>query len=345
MTLILIVGGFIGTLFLYLLAVTLFPGFKVPEQPLGGLRSIPAEPVPDIAENRKVVRFKVKGDTVHAWLYLPTDISTKAPCIIMANGTGGTKDLLLENYARRYQAAGFAVLSFDYRYFGQSGGQPRQLIWIPCQLEDYSAAIDFAGTLEPVDSTRLALWGTSLSGGHVITTAARDHRIACVVAQCPGVDGRAAAKAALHQFGIKTMLRMVMNGQRDYFRGLLGLSPHKIPIVAAPGSIGLMTAPDAIAFFTKVAPEDFVNETCARIILRADKYRPIKYARDVRCPVLLQICEHDKLIPKSAAEATEKQLGRYAQALYYPIGHFDIYHGNHFEKAVSDQLDFFKKHL
>jgi hypothetical protein len=55
-----------------------------------------------------------------------------------------------------------------------------------------------------------------------------------------------------------------------------------------------MATPDAIAFFTKVAPQDFVNEACARIILRPDKYRPIKYARDVRCPVLLQICEHGK---------------------------------------------------
>ena len=289
MTLLLIVGGFIGTLFLYLLTVTLFPGFKIPAQPVGGSGSISTEPGPDIAEHRKDVSFEVKGDTVHAWLYLPADGSTQAPCVIMANGTGGTKDLLLENYARRYQAAGFAVLSFDYRYFGHSGGEPRQLIWIPCQLEDYAAAIDFAADLAPVDSSRLALWGTSLSGGHVIATAARDHRIACVIAQCPGVDGRAAAKVAFHQFGLKYMLRMVMNGQRDYFRGLLGLSPHKIPLVAEPGRIGLMTTPDAVAFFRKLASENFVNETCARIILRADKYRPIKYACHVRCPVLLQI--------------------------------------------------------
>jgi fermentation-respiration switch protein FrsA (DUF1100 family) len=45
------------------------------------------------------------------------------------------------------------------------------------------------------------------------------------------------------------------------------------------------------------------------------------------------------------AEETEKQLGKYAEAIYYPIGHFDIYIGDNFEKAVSDQLEFFKKHL
>ena len=345
MTLLLIGGVFLGLLFLYLLTVTLIPGFKVPRQPLDGSGPMRTDPGADNPLNRKNVSFEVKGDTVHAWLYLPADVSTKVPCIIMANGTGGTKDLLLEDYALRYQAAGFAVLSFDYRFFGQSGGRPRQLIWIPCQLEDYAAAIDFAGKLAQVDSSRLALWGTSLSGGHVITTAARDNRIACVIAQCPGVDGRASAKAAFHQFGIKYMLRMLMNGQRDYFRGLLGLSPHKIPIVAKPGCIGLMTTPDAIAFFKKFAAADFINEICARIILRGDKYRPIKYARQVRCPVLLQVCEHDRIIPQNAAEETEKQLGKYAEAIYYPIGHFDIYHGENFEKAVSDQLDFLQKHL
>jgi fermentation-respiration switch protein FrsA (DUF1100 family) len=60
---------------------------------------------------------------------------------------------------------------------------------------------------------------------------------------------------------------------------------------------------------------------------------------------LLQVFEHDSLIPRSAAEETEKELGDYAQVIYYPIGHFDIYSGENFEKAVSDQLEFFKKHL
>jgi poly(3-hydroxyalkanoate) synthetase len=80
-------------------------------------------------------------------------------------------------------------------------------------------------------------------------------------------------------------------------------------------------------------------------LLRGDKYRPVEHAQDVRCPVLLQICEYDSIIPKSAAEETEKKLGKYVEAIYYPIGHFDIYVGDNFEKSVSDQIKFFKKHL
>jgi poly(3-hydroxyalkanoate) synthetase len=66
---------------------------------------------------------------------------------------------------------------------------------------------------------------------------------------------------------------------------------------------------------------------------------------DVRCPVLLQICEKDSLTPISAAKETEKNLGKYAEAIYYPIGHFDIYVGDNFERSVRDEVKFFKKNL
>ena len=92
-------------------------------------------------------------------------------------------------------------------------------------------------------------------------------------------------------------------------------------------------------------PESFINEVCARIVIRGDKYRPVKHARNVRCPVLLQICDHDSITPSSAAEETKKNLGEYAEVKHYPIGHFDIYIGDNFEKSVRDQLEFFKEHI
>ena len=338
----LIVGGIvIGLILLYVMVIALVPGFKVQHSLIAGLKA-ETENAP---YNRKDAAFTVKGSAISAWLYLPDMTGEKVPCIVMANGTGGTKDMLLEGYARRFQAAGMAVLSFDYRTFGASEGEPRQLIWIPYQLEDYAAAVNHVRGMAEIDPQRIALWGTSLSGGHVITTAARDQRIACVVAQCPGVDGRASAKHALETMGVKHLLHMVVHGQRDYFRGLLGLAPHRIPIVGKPGSIGLMTTPGELAFFEQYVPKTFVNQACARIIIRGDKYRPIKYAGDVRCPVLMQVCEKDEIIPLRSARKTEKLLGRYADARYYPIGHFDIYRGEHFEKAVEEQVGFLKKHL
>ena len=338
-------GIFVGIIVVYLSIVTFVPGFKVPAQPLEQGKQRIDEVLSKPSWTRKEVSFEVKGALLSAWLYLPSNLSVPVPCIVMSHGFGGTKDMGLDGYAIRYQEAGFAVLIFDYRHWGQSGGEPRQLIWIPYQLEDWSAAVTFARGLKEVDPAKIALWGTSMSGGHVIVTAAKDNQIACVVAQCPGLDGRASTEFLLHRAGIGYLLRMVMHGQRDYLRSLLGLSPHKIPIVGKPGSIACLTTPDAYEFFTKFAPQNFVNEVCARINIRGDKYRPVKHAQNVHCPVLLQVCEFDSIIPISAAKATEKKLGKYAEVINYPIGHFDIYIGDNFEKAVSDQLIFFKKHL
>jgi fermentation-respiration switch protein FrsA (DUF1100 family) len=295
------------------------------------------------SQSRKDVSFKVKGTSISAWLYVPEDLSTPVPCIIMGHGFGGTKDMIVESYALRYQEAGFAVLAFDYRHFGESEGEPRQLVLISYQLEDYTAAIAYARGLDEIDSARIALWGTSASGGYGIVIAAKDKNIACVVAQCPGLDHRASEQMFRKKLGIGHILRLFVHGQRDMGRSRLGLSPHKIPIVGKPGTMAFFPISDAYDGYRKLASKNFINEVCARVILRSHGFRPDKHIRDVRCPVLIQICDYDSLAPISAR--TEKELRKYAEVKHYPIGHFEIYTGENFEKSVSDQIKFFKKHL
>jgi fermentation-respiration switch protein FrsA (DUF1100 family) len=338
-----LVGTLVGLLILELAIVALVPGFAVPKQRLERAQQMPKKVDAEPSLLTKHLIFKFKPTSLSAWLYLPENLSAPVACIIMGHGFGGTKEMGLEPYAVRFQAAGLAVLVFDYRHLGQSDGEPRQLIWIPYQLEDWRAAINYARSLKEIDPTKIALWGTSMSGGHVIVTAAKDKNISCVSAQCPGLDGRASAKMAVKREGLN--LRLIMHAQRDLVRSWLGLSPHKIPIVGKPGSIACIVAPDACDGYGKLAPQNFINEACARIIIRGDKYRPVKHAKNVRCPVLLQICENDSITPKSAAQETEKQLGDFAETISYPIGHFDIYTGPNFEKSVSDQLDFFNRYL
>ena len=140
-------------------------------------------------------------------------------------------------------------------------------------------------------------------------------------------------------------LRIIPHAQRDLVRSWLGLSPHKIPVVGKPGDVALMTTPEAMDAIQQMAPSDYVNEACARIAIRGDKYRPVKHASDVRCPTLLQICEKDDLTPICAVEETARILGDLAEVKRYPIGHFDIYTGEHFEASVADQTAFFQKHL
>ena len=339
------IAAIVGAFIIYLAFVAVVPGFSVPEQLLERGEHPAIEEGARNSGTKRDATFTVKETILAARLYLPENSSMPTPCIVMAHGFGGIMDMGLELYAIRFQEAGFAVLAFDYRYFGRSGGEPRQLLWIPSQLEDWQAAIGYVRSIKEVDPARIGLWGTSLSGGHVIVVAAKDKTIACVSVQCPGVDGFASGRMMADRDGLAQMLAKVVHGQRDLVRSWLGLSPHRIPIVGKPGSRAMITTPGAFETFSKLAPDTFVNQVCARIAMRGDKYRPVNHARNVNCPVLLQICDRDEITPMSASEETARRLGENAEVIHYPLGHFDIYFGNNFEKSVNDQLAFFRKHL
>jgi hypothetical protein len=145
------------------------------------------------------------------------------------------------------------------------------------------------------------------------------------------------------KLGIRHILRLFVHGQRDMMRSRLGLSPHRIPIVGKPGTMAFFPLTDAYEGYKNLVSESFINEVCARVVLRSHGFRPDKHIQNVRCPVLIQICDHDSLAPISPE--TEKELRRYAEVKRYPIGHFDIYIGDDFKRSVNDQLSFFKKHL
>src|SRR5439155_26999751 len=93
----------------------------------------------------------------------------------------------LVEFAPRFAAAGIATFVFDCRHFGDSDGEPRHLLSIRRQLADWRAAIASVRMVDVVDAGRIALWGTSFSGGHVLTIAAHNRGILAVVAQSPHV--------------------------------------------------------------------------------------------------------------------------------------------------------------
>lgn len=135
------------------------------------------------------VTFDAHGTPCGADLYRPAGFTGPVPCLVMGHGFSGTKGLA-RVYAEQFAGAGFAVLVFDYRHFGVSGGEPRQLVDVQKQQEDYHAAVRFARSLPGIDPEHVAIWGTSLSGGHVVAVAAEDPGIAAVVAQVPMFDAR-----------------------------------------------------------------------------------------------------------------------------------------------------------
>ena len=282
--------------------------------------------------------FKSQGTTCAAWLYLPKRVS-RPPIVIMAHGFGGERSFGLSAYAEYFYRQGMACLVFDYRTFGDSDGEPRNYVNPTRHLEDWQAAIAFARSLDSVDSKRIALWGTSFSGGHVIVTAANTPGIAVIVAQVPFVDGHSSGRS----FGYK--LQAVYHGLLDAI-GALFNHRHYVPIVADPDTFAMMNTPDALEGSKKLLlPGVSPDRKCpANIALTAFFYRPIKFAPKVVCPALIIYAQQDTLISPQDVSRAAESIPK-ATVIGLPIKHFDVYDGETFEKVVRIEAKFLKKQL
>jgi fermentation-respiration switch protein FrsA (DUF1100 family) len=290
---------------------------------------------------RTDVVFSSDGVDCAGWLYRP-DGEGPHPLVVMAHGFSATREQRLDAYADRFRTAGLGVLLFDYRHFGASGGEPRQLLDIGGQQADFRAAIAYARATDWVDPARVALFGSSFSGGHVLAVAAREVRIAAVVAQCPFTDGL----ATLPTLGPRNIALSTIAALRDQLGALGGRSPYYVPAVGPPGTFAMMTSPDAEPGFAALTPAQtgWVNRVSARVALRIGIYRPGRLVSRIECPVLFCVCDRDVITP---ARATLKYAAtaRRGEVKRYPVGHFEIYVGEPFERAVADQVEFLRRAL
>jgi len=221
-------------------------------------------------ENVKIETEEGKIDALH--------YPGEETCIVMAHGFGAVKDGLIP-FAEFFSKE-FGVLLFDYRHFGESEGEPRQLIDIKKQLQDWKKAIEFATEF---DYKNIALWGTSFSGGHVLKLSS-EIDVSAVVAQVPFVDGLATVRA-IHSIG--DILTLTASGLTDKLASIFRKT-YRLPIVAEPEKLAFMNTPESIRYM-EIIPQGakWENSAPARIALSVSFYRPIKVVKRIRCPGLV----------------------------------------------------------
>lgn len=282
---------------------------------------------------RQDVVFMSRGERCAGWFYRVEGVE-QASCVVMAHGLAAVKEMRLDAYAERFAAASHHVLVFDYRHFGASTGEPRQLLDIARQHEDWVAAVAYARSRPKVDPDRIALWGSSLSGGHVIAVADRV-RPAAVIAQVPHLDGLASALAMKPTQG----LRLTAHGLVDVVGKLLGRSPHYIPASGAPGALAVMTAPEAAGYLGLVPPgQEFDQRLAARFSLQVTRYSPARKLRHLDVPVLMQLGSRDETTPPGRNKFARRSPTTTVRV--HDTGHFEPYVGEQFEVFVAEQVAF-----
>ena len=224
------------------------------------------------------VSFESEGARCAADLHQPATVDSRLPCVVMGHGGSGTKRLGLPKYAKKFTAAGLAVLAFDYRHFGASGGEPRQVIDVVEQQDDYRAAVRYVRNRGDIDTNRVALWGTSLSGGHVLAVAATDPHIAAVVSQVPLVDGWHRGRTLRQRLNWEVTwrtLQFIVAAMRDVVGAKLGKGPYLVPVVADSGKVAVFTEPEARAVFEALGGEivGWRNDLAPRMLFALPRYR------------------------------------------------------------------------
>lgn len=269
-------------------------------------------------------------------------------CIVMAGGTGVTKEPASDPFAPHFQSAGFSVLAFDFRRLGESGGSPRQVVRVDDQVDDYRAAIAFAATLPEVDPTRIAIWGFSLAGGHVLHLAAREPGLAAAIAQAPLADGPAIAPNAMRAMTAGAALRLQLRVAGDVLgRRFLRRPPVLIPLAGPRGTVASITTPDGERGGQALDPDgryrDWDQTVAAASALRLAFYRPGRTASRIACPLLVVVFDDDQTVLTSPAVKAAQRA---------PLGELVRLDGDHYaaferahEATLDAEIDFLRRHV
>lgn len=296
---------------------------------------------------RSDIEFKTEdGTTLRGWHYVPASGTGKYPTVVMAHGYSAVKEMYLDKFADYFCGLGFSALVFDNRNFGASDGKIRQEIDPWQQIRDYRDAITFAETLPTTDASRIAVWGSSYSGGHVLVVGAIDRRVKCVISQVPLVSGHNNARRLVRSDYLGGLYAGLEADRRARYRGE---APAMIPVVAEdPAAPSALPTPDSWTWFTETAKlraPSWRNEVTLRSIEMFLDYEPGAYLPYISpTPLLMVVALGDVLTVADQALAGFEKALHPKKIVTLKGGHFEAYVQD-FAIASTVEGDWLKEHL
>lgn len=160
--------------------------------------------------------------------------------------------------------------------------------------------------------------------------------------QIPMADGLAAAR----KVSAVQSLRLLGRGLYDEIGSRFGRDPRMIPLIAGRDELALAPSDTPQADLSALNPDGvpFRNEIAARFALRAARFRPVKSAHTISCPLLVIVCEADELTPPQAAVQTARRAPR-GELVRLPGYHYALYGDSGRAETITVQLAFLERHL
>ncbi|KAG1766330.1 Alpha/Beta hydrolase protein [Suillus placidus] len=292
----------------------------------------------------KVTSLVCAHVSLDVWYYQPAG-NGPYPVVIAGPGLTVTKDAGLAAFGEHWaQDAGWASLILDYRGFGDSEGEPRNVADFESHLQDYQSVIFWARS-RPQDfvADKIVVMGSATSGLQVAELVVNDSALAGGMAHCPMLDAKATITSA------SPNLRLLFWAGVDYARKTLGLSPIFIRAVGEPGELAFMNSPSSLPGFTSMFAQgstpfsDAPNLIAPRFVIDALGVRPGLRLKDIRCPMLVVMAEEDDLIPASLTRSIVDNADGRVQLVVVPCGHFEVMKGGKgFEANLTAQVKFLR---
>lgn len=296
---------------------------------------------------KRDVIFKSEGVDCAGWYFTPEGAGP-FPAVAMAHGMGAVKEMYIEPFAQAFAAAGIAVLLFDYRYYGASGGSPRSKIAPRDQIEDYRNALTWLSLQAEVDESRLGVWGTSFSGGHVLWLGAYDVRVKAVVSQVGAMDLYRNAQMVMPAEAFANSRAMsALDRKRRYAEGD---TPFYIANASPPGGPPAMQVDQEtydwlMTAHATVAPS-WRNEVTLCSLERIVEHAPALHIDRVSpTPLLMILATEDMWTPPELIREAFERAGEPKRLLEMEGGHYVVYEGEGQKQAAAAAADWFATHL
>ncbi|KAF7557090.1 hypothetical protein G7Z17_g900 [Cylindrodendrum hubeiense] len=264
------------------------------------------------------------------------------PCIIMSSGWSGLRGHFHPDFAERFNAAGYGVLAYDNRCWGESEGLPRDEVDPSLQTRDYFDVFNFASTQPEVDAAKIVYWGSSMSGGNAICAAAVNKKIAGVILQVPLVSGEAITRTP----GMSTSLFVLDRGKTvaTGSHSKIANFPSSLEELMSGTSTAVLKDPEALQFTEEMEKRgmNWSKACTVQSLANAVLHEPAAYIHRISPTPMLMIVSGNDVVTQThlQLEAFQKALEPKKLKLLQGVGHFAPYFGKTFEENVKAQVGF-----
>jgi fermentation-respiration switch protein FrsA (DUF1100 family) len=248
--------------------ITLRPTVELASEPLADPHYLPADPANLLVADpsrRIAVDFRSDGIRLAGHLYRPLGIAegTRTAGIVMCGPFSSVKEQTLPHYAERFADAGYTVLTFDPRGFGESDAAPGRPRWHydPNEIiQDYVNAVSYLLTRADIDRERVAVVGVCMGGGFAVSAAARDKRIKAVASVAGGFDIGGTFQRFLGVEGFAAYYRTINDlVQREYETGEVQYIPTIAHGLSADVPVAAMPNDEAYSYYARTSADHAPN--------------------------------------------------------------------------------------